>query len=161
MVALINHEAIISICISELRPKLIRKKFAVPFSRRLVWLCCLLKVLELNTWSACYSFLKGGLLALNRHFVWNFNLLEKRKKLYSFDLFQQRKSGVSPGPSHSNCTPLAQGSKHVLCWDTRDCMCVLSILLRVCPKHYNKNRKHTTKLRFIPCCLITKKMCSN
>lgn len=40
MAALINHEAFISLCISGLQPKLIRKKFAVPFSGRLVCLCC-------------------------------------------------------------------------------------------------------------------------
>lgn len=53
MAALINHEAFISLCVSGLQPKLIRKKFAVPFSGRLVWLCCFLKGLGLNTGSAC------------------------------------------------------------------------------------------------------------
>lgn len=35
MAALINHEAFISLCISGLQPKLIRKKFAVPFLREI------------------------------------------------------------------------------------------------------------------------------
>lgn len=56
MASLINREAFISLCISGLQPKLIRKKFAVPFLREIglaVLLFFFLKGLRLNTGAAC------------------------------------------------------------------------------------------------------------
>lgn len=74
-----------------------------------------------------YSFLEGGPLALNRHFVWNFNLLERRrkkKKLNSFELFEQRERVRSlPAPDTRTAHHGPRG-QNVLLWDTRDCVCV-------------------------------------